>query len=242
MPRPKRSRRAPFVLTVTAVVAASPAACGGSVETSDDGTAQGGTAGAGTGGTSASGGAGGSATGGTGGFGGFVNPPGFGGAGAVISVGGSSSGGVGGTAGSPNGACPPTRPSSFGPTPCALPPGETCTYVEHCQSGGVRFEYVCDGYFQLVPSDCAKPHDFCAGTGLWCPEGGPWMELYAGTNPPAPCPAERPVDGSSCVTGVFGGVMSPCGYPCGSNATWSIATCSPTDAGNGVWQTDGACE
>jgi hypothetical protein len=239
MARPKRFRRTPFVITVTAVAAANPLACGGRAMTSSDDPAQGGTAGSGTGGTSASGGSSGGGTGGVGGVGAGGNPPGFGGTGAFGGVGGTGVGGTGGVIS----ACPPSRPLGWQAGGCALlHASDTCSYTERCQSGEVTFTYGCtDGYFRLVTSGCAVPYDSCPGTGLWCSPGGNWFDSSAGTNPPAPCPDVRPVDGTSCYIGGFGAHQTPCAYLCGSG-NWTLSSCVPMDAGTGTWQSDGVCE
>jgi len=253
MARPKRSRRTPFVLTVAAAAVATPLACGGTAVVSGDGTNQGGTAGSGTGGTRASGGSTSADSGFE--FGGVgANPPGFGGTsfGGVGGVGGYPEGGVGGgyAVGGVGGTggvatvCPPTRPTGLGVVyACALPPDVTCTYVEHCQSGDVEFSYGCtNGYLSLTQTGCSLPYDSCAGTSLWCGPAG-WTDFSTGTNPPSPCPAQRPADGTSCSVFNFGANISPCGYHCDGSAcggcpsgTWLTTSCVATDAGTGYWQ------
>jgi hypothetical protein len=193
--------------------------------------------------------------------GGGANPPGFGGTGFGGTGGGYLEGGVGGYVtggvgggyavggvGGTGGAltvCPPTRPSGvyFGPNGCSLPPGMACTYVEHCQSGDVEFSYVCtNGYLSLQQTGCSLPYDSCPGTSLWCGPSG-WTDFSTGTNPPAPCPAQRPSDGASCQVFDFGANISPCGYHCEGSAcascpsgTWLTTSCVATDAGTGFWQ------
>jgi len=240
MARPKRSLRTSFVLTVTAATAATPLACGGTAIVSDDGTTQGGTSGSGTGGTRASGGSGsvggGFSVGGLGGVGGSYADGGVGGYYADFGGAGYAVGGVGGVGGAPS-VCPLARPSGFSDAACALPPDAACTYVEHCQSGDVEFSYACtNGYLSLRQTGCRLPYDSCAGTSLWCGPSG-WTDFSTGTNPPAPCPSQRPADGTSCSVFDFGANISPCGYySAGCPQTWVLSSCVATDAGTGVWQ------
>jgi hypothetical protein len=238
MAQRKRRRSAPFVLTLTAVAAANPLACGGRAMTSSTDPARGGAAGDGTGATSASGASSGSETGGSGAFAGAGGHPSGSGGSGVGAVGGVSTGGSGGSIG----VCPEERPLNWDvPSSCALSAGEVCTYVQRCQSGTITFVYTCESNtLQLQRSSCV-PYDSCPGTGLWCTEGGLWWDTFDQMNPPAPCPAARPADGASCYQGSLGAEQTPCGYRCG-NGSWRISACVASDAGSTLWQSDGVCQ
>ena len=232
MPRKARPPRLPFVMTVSAVAAVAQAACGGETGGSRQTPDTGGTGGTGTGG-SAGAGVGGTAGYATGGWGGS-NPP---------YVGGSAGMGVGGVGGSGGAVvCPPSLPDPL--AACPLAPGQSCAYDVSCQSGPVALTFTCGGPFggwTVLPTECASPHDSCAGTSLHC--DGTWTFSAGGTNPPAPCPEQRPVDGATCRIGE-GGDWQFCGYACtyGDMVGWSLSECRMADAGTTATWVNGPCE
>lgn len=134
--------------------------------------------------------------------------------------------------------CPDQPPSGFDQCDPSVGP---CSYDIECQSGKKAFVFACgpEGWDPVAPDGCdGYPYDSCPGTELYC--DGQWW-LPHGTNPPAPCPTELPVDGSMCFAGGFGGTHQYCGYICQDDATWTIAQCAGSPGDEGQWVYDGAC-
>ncbi|MEZ4221747.1 MAG: hypothetical protein R3B13_12520 [Polyangiaceae bacterium] len=212
-----RKFRTPFVITTAAAVSTLSLAACGG-STNENG---------GTGGTSGAAGSGGNSTGGSG----------------AATTGGS--GGVAGSGGTPadGGVCPPEIPTGY--QQCA--PGLSCKYDVKCQSGAHGIVYTCGefGYWDVTGQSCDKPYDSCPNTDLYC-SGSTWT-IPGGTNPPAPCPNERPALGAACFSGGLGGVWENCGYACaaGSSSSWTVMSCKydPNDpTGQSQWTSDGACD
>jgi hypothetical protein len=148
-------------------------------------------------------------------------------------------GGTGGTGGTGGVPCPKEVPDGY--TQCPVE-GQTCVFDVACQSGTVSHTFSCSSYGNWTLSvhpPCDEMYDSCPGTMLYCSANG-WS-MPEGTNPPSPCPATPPAEGSECYSGGFGGVYEFCGYPCGpSGAGWQIAQCPYSDT-QSKW-TLGACE
>lgn len=149
-----------------------------------------------------------------------------------------------GTGGSNPSNCPATPPTSW--EQCELGLDEVCSYAIACQSGQRTIDFQCADYgYWFTAGSCDHHADSCPGTELYC-SGGTWY-MPEGTNPPAPCPADKPEAGSECFAGGWGGgTWEQCGYSCfepGAEA-WTIATCAPSaDPGEDItrWQFDDAC-
>ena len=208
--------RAPFVVTTAALSVA----CGGTSFT--DGGA-GGASGSAQGGSAQGGSAqGGSAQGGVGGA-----------SGSSGSAGTSS----GGTAGNPA-ECPESPPSPY--ETCKLPAGASCRYQVQCQSGSYPFSFICsdagESSWTVEPSPCEYAYDSCPGTELSC-SGGEW-HVWGGTNPPPPCPAEKPAPSSACDDN-WGFGPNTCGYRCEGGEGWTVGTCHYW--GDPIWAFDGTC-
>ncbi|MCA9597889.1 MAG: hypothetical protein KC776_31470 [Myxococcales bacterium] len=213
--------RAPFVVTISAAVAAGAlASCGGNTVTASE---------KGDGGPGGSDGAAGTA--GSAGLGGL--------------------GGLGGSSGAPADAgapCPPDPPTFGGKgwtTACV--PHQVCHYDIACQSGKISLDIECDPksseHWKVVdPLQCSQPYDSCPGTSLICsPEGGWYFYTNYDYNPPGPCPPTQPSEGAQCMPGGFGGDPSACGYPCSAaGSSWTVMHCEFGD-GPSVWTGDGAC-
>jgi hypothetical protein len=125
-----------------------------------------------------------------------------------------------------------------------VPVGTVCTYDVACQSGTRSLSLLCGEYsWEMAPGQlCTQSYDSCPDTDYYCDTE--WL-MPLGTNPPAPCPSTRPVDGEKCFSGGFGGVWPNCGYLCDDNATWTVAACEAPMPGpnpDGVWKLDGACK
>lgn len=232
--------RVPFVVTTAALIAG----CGGSTEgEAGTGGGSGGTAenaSAGAGGSMDSGGAGGSGAAGSGGFGGsaggssggFGASGGFGGFGGSAGYGGSSVGGG-------SGECPPEPP--VGSSCEGVGAGTQCEYSVECESGQQPLGYTCSaqGLWALDHTACSKPWDSCLTQYVQCRNG----EWYAwgespNSNPPPPCPAERPEAESSCAEIQTIGGVPTCGYYCDDGQTWTVAGCTLDEL---QWELDGSC-
>ena len=153
--------------------------------------------------------------------------------------------GTGGTGPDPRNpaGCPPEAPAATGLTTCSLASNVRCAYVHQCNSGGVRFQYLCrSGRFDLVPEACARPYDSCAGTALHCDQQ--WvLNLLGPPDSSGPCPTDRPVDGAECALGGPDKTWPQCGYACDPNTAaggWTVVECMTADRG-WRWQSDGAC-
>lgn len=221
MSRERRQRpvRAPFVVTTAAALAI---ACGGNVD--------GGSGNSGSGGNAGSGASGGSSAGTT-----------SGGAGGA---GGSTVGTGGGTENPPPPpvnpeACPESPPRVWDDCPADELSGAGCTYDVSCQSGDYSVTWSCSewgGWTVPEGQRCEYDYDSCAGTELNC-----WSEewfVWEGTNPPPPCPDEKPEPYASCDWGFEG--PATCGYFCPGSDTWTLGTCSYYQAP--VWTFDGSCK
>jgi hypothetical protein len=247
--------RAPIVVTLalgSPLVAG--AACGGeafSTESTGGAAGAGGSA-AGSGGDAGSGGAAGAgATSGTGGASGASGAGSGGDAGAAGGGGEAAGAGEAGTAGGTldGGGADAPSPDANGPACPAQPPGQWdecppevalsggCAYSLACQGGQVTLVYQCStsgyGTWQIVPQACQHLFDSCPGTDVNC-WGGTW-QMPEGTNPPPPCPPERPALGDACAVG-FGG-SATCGYRCQDGTGWTVASCSALSS----WILDGEC-
>ena len=136
-------------------------------------------------------------------------------------------------------ACPETPPgvqSYVGNPnpPCDDgPPAKACEYALECETGPATLRFSCssDGWF-VEPAACNQAADHCAGASVTC-SGGEW-EIITGSNPPAPCPPERPTQGEPCER-CWVCSSSVCGYWCDDGVTWTVATCQDE------WVLDGAC-
>jgi hypothetical protein len=176
--------------------------------------------------------------------------------GAPSGTGGSASGAQPSTGGTATGGSPAYPDCDFDyaySSPCT--PEERCQRAFDCTSGMTRtFAFECDEtgmYFDFQTEACSNPAEFCAGTG-WdeattCGEDG-WMYQGQGGNPPSPCPADLPAEGSNCDAGLgFGADRTACGYPCGEDQ-WTVIGCQGEPSGDteypygaGTWQSDGVC-
>ncbi|MEZ4376634.1 MAG: hypothetical protein R3B07_37870 [Polyangiaceae bacterium] len=216
------------------------AGCGGNA---DGGAASpaGGSGGAGAtggssaGGSGASGGvAGGSSAGGSSAVGGNNDggSAGFGGFGGSAGYGGTGQGG--GT-----GECPTEPP--LGADCTGVGAGTLCDYAVDCESGSQRLTYACgaNGSWGLVPSACSNAWDSCLSVYVQC-RGGTWIawDEWGGSNPPPPCPTERPEVGSSCAEIQTIGGVPTCGYYCDDGQTWTVAGCTLDEL---KWELDGSC-
>lgn len=232
MARQRRTYKSPFVLTFAAAVLP---AC---VTTPFDGEGSGGSPS--IGGSPTSGGV--ANAGGSPSIGGTQPSTG----GVIIGAGGAYA--VGGSPDIP--LCPPDLvfdPLS-GRVPMNCGQGSTCLLYMNCTSGGDRgFVLECpDGNgFVLSSTECDSPAEFCTNgsESAICSEDDVWHYQGMGGNPPAPCPLEAPVEGSSCNAGHgFGADRSMCGYQC-ADSGWTVLGCvaSSTSPGPGTWESDGAC-
>jgi hypothetical protein len=139
--------------------------------------------------------------------------------------------------------CPPEAP--VGVQTCSLASDVRCTYEHQCNSGDVRIQYLCwIGRFDVAPMPCAMPYDSCAGTMLHCDEQ--WgVTLLPPPDSPGPCPSERPMDGSACMSIGSSSTWRRCGYACdpatGAAGGWTVVECVRGDGNSEHWQSDGAC-
>ncbi len=227
--------RVPFVVTT----AAAAVACGGSADGGGSAGASGHGGSVSMGGSAPSGGSGamGGATAGKGASGGadtFGGSGGFGAFGGSAGYGGSSVGGG-------SGECPAA--AQGGQSCVGVGAGTQCAYSVDCESGSQSLSYTCSaqGTWQLDRTACSHSFDSCQSVYVQCLDGtwSAWGES-GGSNPPPPCPAERPDAGSTCADILTFGGAPTCGYYCDDGQTWTVASCSLDP--EYLWGLDGACE
>jgi hypothetical protein len=144
-----------------------------------------------------------------------------------------------------NVACPAVAPDVF--SDCA-PALSRCSYTFSCQSGSITVAYQCEeGRWMLEPMTCENHGDSCRDRRLHCTDGA-WTDYTGyGGNPPAACPETKPIPGSNC-TPPYGLLWyPPCGYPCDSTDSWTMASCvlvrAPASGPlEGAWFLDGVCQ
>lgn len=225
----KRSRRAPFVITVA--IAATSGACGGSTDSEPSGS-------------------GGVSTGGVG-----SNPPGFGGFGGTSAGGSTSSGGTG--ASPPSVPCPLERPLEGSECPAGTWFGTSCYFPDPCGGrsplvaecvsqtatwhllGGTECECPLtepangSSCSTSASVQCAYPTEYCCSNVATC-YAGSWS-LAVCNPPPVPCPLVPPNAGDKCECGAY----NECTWgECGDAGTKIEGKCF-----GGVWQlTETTCD
>lgn len=123
--------------------------------------------------------------------------------------------------------------------------GDECPHTFACSSGTEELRFVCapSGFWEISPTACALPFDFCESDWVRQPicSGGAWRQtnIPAGVNPPPPppCSMPRPANHATC------DYPKSCGYFCDDATTWTVATCSAEAASptNFWWTLDPSC-
>ncbi|MCA9632500.1 MAG: hypothetical protein KC766_32830, partial [Myxococcales bacterium] len=98
--------------------------------------------------------------------------------------------------------------------------------------------YKCTDYgtWTIERYACSNPYDSCPGTEITCYDE--W-QVWEGTNPPPPCPAEKPAPSSACDNN-WGFGPATCGYPCENGKGWTVGTCYYWN--DPIWAFDGSCD